>query len=142
MGANNMLILPVYLEAQPAMGAKPELHLKEGMGAVNVDLYILDRTGLTNVLAKRCVVKAVLPDGSKLFFTAFTTAEWGKFRIRIGTANVRKMCEVPGTYDCTVSILNTGSASVNANNYMEYDMLTVLPFRVIVSEAARRGEDA
>ena len=142
MGIQNMLVITVYLQAQPGMGVRPELHLKQRMGSVCVDLYLPETEGLVDAGSKRCVIRGTRPDGSRLFFTSYSLTEWRSIRIRLGAGNVKSMCEVPGTYECTVTVLNTKSASVNQNNFMDYDMLTILPFTVVVSEAARRTEDA
>ena len=137
MSVNSMLTIPVYLETSPGMGAKPELHLKERMNSTVVELFILDRTGLSDILSKTCVIRGTLPGGEKLFLRGTLTGDWGRYKVSIYAANVKKMCVTAGTYECTLSVLNVNTP-VTEDNFMDYDMLTVLPFIVVVEQTARR----
>ncbi len=139
---NNMLTIPVYLESQPAMGAKPELHLKERMNSVTVELYILDRTGLSDLLSKTCVVSGRLPGGERFFYRTTLVGDWGRYRVSIYNRYVRMMCQTAGTYECNLTVLDARSASVTEDTFMDYDAHTVLPFTVIVEKAARRTGNA
>lgn len=137
MSENSMLTIPVYLEAQPGMGAKPELHLKERMNSVIVELYILDRTGLSDILSKTCVIRGTLPGGERLFMRSSVVGDWGRYKVTLYNYNAKKMCATAGTYECTLTVLDTTSP-VNENNFMDCDMQTVLPFTVVVEKTARR----
>ena len=139
MSASAMLKIPVYLEAQPGMRTKPELHLKERMGSVTVELFILDRTGLSDIMGKTCVISGTLPGGEKLFIRSSLVADWGRYKVSIYNSNVKKMCKTAGKYECTLSVLDNGNASVNESNFTDYDTHTVLPFTVVVEQTARRG---
>lgn len=142
MAANSMLTIPVYLEAQPAMGIYPELHLKEKMTGVVAELFILDREGLTDVLWRMCVITGTRPDGSRLFFTSSTTGDWNRFKVRIGASNLSKMCEVTGRYKCELTIINSRNVMITEDNYMDFPIQTVLPFMVVVDRAAGRDVNA
>ena len=142
MGANNMLKIPLYLEAQPGLAAKPVLYLKEDMQSVNVELFIVERGFLTTEYGKACVITGTLPDGSRLFLKSTTSGDWGRTKIIIGTANLKKMCQVPGKYKCTVSILDAESTGVSEANYLDYDIVSMLPFWVVVDKAPGREGNA
>ena len=142
MAANSMLTIPVYLEAQPAMGIYPELHLKEKMTGTVVEFFILDRADLVDVLWRMCVITGTRPDGSKLFITSSTTGDWNRFKVRLGAANVSKLCTVTGRYKCELTIINSHNVMITENNYMDFPIQTVLPFMVVVDKAAGRDVNA
>ena len=134
MSANTMLSLSIYLEPQPC-GVSPELRLKVGMTATEVKLLLPYDEALGAVLAKRCVIKGKLPDGNDLFLQANSQGYVLTTYVRLRYSEVMKMAAAPGTYKCTLTILDAQS-NVTRDNYMEYDFLTVLPFTVVVYEGA------
>ena len=142
MGVNNMLKIPLYLEAQPGLAAKPVLCLKEDMQSVNVEIFILERDFLTTEYGKVCVITGTLPDGTRLFLKSYTSGDWGRKKIIIGTSGLKKMCSVPGKYKCTVSILDTESNRVSEADYLDYDIVSMLPFWVVVDKAPGREGNA
>jgi len=142
MGANNMLTIPLYLEVQPGLGSKPVLYLKENMQSVRVDLFVVERGHLTGDYGRACVIKGTLPDKSRLYIKSSTTGDWGRLKITLWTRDVRKMVTAPGTYECTVTILNASSSEVTEQNHMNFDTVSMLPFTVVVGRAPGRDGNA
>ena len=134
MGVTNMLTYTLRLDQQPG-GVSPELHLKQNADSVYIQFIITPGSTLTNAIPKRCVVKGIRPDGAELFLTCFSQWLDHELSVTLYRDNVRRMVPAIGAYRCTLTILDT-DASVTRENYMNYDCLTVLPFTVIVHEAA------
>ena len=134
MAANNMMQHTVYLDASPG-GIVPELHLKKRDSSMVIDFIIVDDEGLSDAAYKRAVFLAKLPDGTDFFVTGFTG--WNNHRVAVTmySANVKKLAGCAGGFNMTLSILDTGT-QVNRSTYLEYDMMTTLPVRVIVHESA------
>ena len=90
---------------------------------------------LTNASQKRCVIRAVLPNGTELFETGFTEMIRREVAAEIQRPQVTRMTAAEGRYKCTLTILDTTEA-VSRETYMNYDFLTVLPFTVNVYKRA------
>lgn len=138
MAQSNMLTMSLHLTAHPAEGIIPELKLKERMNSVNVDLLLPGNMGKAEGEDRTGVVKGILPDGSRLFLAYNALTSYEKTRVRILNGGIRRMCTLPGSYLCTLTILNAYYLNVNENNHTDYDAVTVLPFRAVIEEAARR----
>ena len=134
MSASNMLKQTLRLEAQPG-GIRPELRMKKNTTSSEVMLIVPPGSVLTNAGQKRCVIRAVLPDGTELFETDFTEMYRRELAVEIQRPQVTRMTAVEGSYRCTLTILNTRD-SVTRTTYMNYDFLTVLPFTVNVYKRA------
>ncbi len=134
MSASNMLKQTLRLEAQPG-GIRPELRMKKNTRSAEVMLIVPPGSVLTNASQKRCVIRAVLPDGTELFETDFTEMYRRELAVEIQRPQVTRMTAVEGSYRCTLTILDTTEA-VSRATYMNYGFLTVLPFTVIVYERA------
>jgi len=134
MSASNMLKQTLRLEAQPG-GIRPELRMKKNTTSSEVMLIVPPGSVLTNAGQKRCVIRAVLPDGTELFETDFTEMYRRELAVEIQRPQVTRMTAVEGSYRCTLTILNTTEAVTRAT-YMNYDFLTVLPFTVNVYKRA------
>ncbi len=140
MAVSNMLERTVHLDPQPG-GILPELHLKKGTKSMRIRLLVRPGTVITEYILKPCVIKATLPDGAELFAASSCLLENRRICARIYEQTVAQMTSTAGKYKCTLTIVNTEDA-VNRNNYMNYDILTVLPFTVVIHERARGNEDA
>ena len=138
MAASSMLTIPVHLEAHPAQGIVPEVHLKEQMNSVILDLLIAGSMGMDSKKNYTGVIKGILPDGSKLFLSNGVSVTYSRTLVRVFNTGVKQMCTLPGTINCTLTIMPGYYVNVNEKNHMNYDSVTVLPFRIVVEEAARR----
>ena len=134
MGIRNMMTYDLRLECQPG-GVIPGLHLKKGTGSTYLVILIPRDDILVSAEFKRCVLKAFLPNGTDLFISGFTGVTDHMISVEISNGNVKRMAEAAGTYKCTLTILNT-SNTVTRSTYMNFDLLTVLPFNVFVHERA------
>ena len=142
MAAANMLEHSVHLEAQPGW-IKPELHLKQGTNSMRIRLLVptpklvtISANGIpTDYIYKPCVIKGTRPDGREIFSISSLTVENRRMCARIYEQTVRDMAAIEGSYKCTLTVVNTGE-TVDRNNYMNYDILTVLPFTVVVEPRA------
>ena len=145
MGYNNMVTRTVTLYNSPG-GIMPELHLKKIPKNGNYSLYlriIIESFGdnTSNETYKRCILRAVLPNGDDLFITGFSGTSNHKTVINIYDYSFSKICSKAGKYKCTLTILDSG-VSVTRKNYMDQDFHTVLPFWIIVHERAYLGSDS
>ena len=137
MAIGNMMERSVFLEPQPG-SVIPELHLKQRSKALRIRLLVPYAGLITDYIYKPCVIKATLPDRSAFFAVSGCTQENRRICARIYETDIAKMTAVPGRYKCTLTIVNT-DAAVTRDNYMNYDILTVLPFTVIVEKRAGEG---
>ena len=140
MASNNMLTMAIYLDPTPG-GVAPELHLKEGASSVQADLYILDASSFVDAKQKDCVIRGIRPDGSELYRRLYTGVFDTRLQIHLYQGDVRELAKVVGTYQCTLSLLDT-NVHPGRDQYMNHNFVTVLPFTVVVHEKARRGENA
>ena len=130
MAASNMMQHTIYLDASPG-GIVPELHLKKGENSTELNFLIVKDDGLSGAAYKRAVFLAKLPDGTDFFATGFTGWDNHRISVTMYNTNVKKLAVRSGRFRLTMTILNTGN-QVNRGNYLDYDMLTVLPLTVIV----------
>ena len=140
MASTNMLTMAIYLDPTPG-GVAPELHLKEGASSVQADLYILDASSFIDAKQKDCVIRGIRPDGSELYRRLYTGVFDTRLQIHLYQGDVRELAKVVGTYQCTLSLLDT-NVHPGRDQYMNHNFVTVLPFTVIVHEKARRDENA
>ena len=84
---------------------------------------------------KPCVIKATIPDGTAFFATSSCNYENRKLSVGIYNYSVSGLTAVTGRFQCTVTIVNAEGA-LTRQNYMNYDILTVLPFTVVVEKRA------
>ena len=140
MASTNMLTMAIYLDPTPG-GVAPELHLKEGASSVQADLYILDASSFIDAKQKDCVIRGIRPDGSELYRRLYTGVFDTRLQIHLYQGDVRELAKVAGTYQCTLSLLDT-NVHPGRDQYMNHNFVTVLPFTVIVHEKARRDENA
>ena len=140
MASTNMLTMVIYLDPTPG-GVAPELHLKEGAGSVQADLYILDASSFIDAKQKDCVIRGIRPDGSELYRRLYTGVFDTRLQIHLYQGDVKELAKVAGTYRCTLSLLDT-NVHPGRDQYMNHNFVTVLPFTVVVHEKARRGENA
>ena len=138
MASNSMLTYTVRLDQQPG-GVSPEIHLKQGANSMNIQFILSPSTTLINANAKRCVIRGTRPDGSAVFITSFSVWENHEIMVSLYSYDITKLVAVPGEYKCTLTILDV-NAQVTRETYMNYDFLTVLPFTVIVHQAAYEEE--
>ena len=142
MAAVNMLEHSVHLNAQPGW-IKPELHLKQGTNSMRIRLLVptprlvtIAANGIpSDYIYKPCVIKGTRPDGGEIFSISSLTVENRRMCARIYEQAVQNMAAIEGSYKCTLTVVNTGN-TVDRNNYMNYDILTVLPFIVVVEPRA------
>ena len=134
MASNSMLTYTVRLDQQPG-GIPPEIHLKQGADSMNIQFIIAPGDTLTDVNAKRCVIRGTRPDGSALFITSFSVWENHEIMVSLYSYDIKKLVATAGEYKCTLTILDV-NAQVTRETYMNYDFLTVIPFTVIVHQAA------
>ena len=140
MASTNMLTMAIYLDPTPG-GVAPELHLKEGASSVQADLYILDASSFIDAKQKDCVIRGIRPDGSELYRRLYTGVFDTRLQIHLYQGDVRELAKVAGTYQCTLSLLDT-NVHPGRDQYMNHNFVTVLPFTVVVHEKARRDENA
>lgn len=140
MASTNMLTMAIYLDPTPG-GVAPELHLKESASSVQADLYILDASSFVDATQKDCVIRGIRPDGSDLYRRLYTGVFDTRLRIHLYQGDVRELAKVAGTYQCTLSLLDT-NVHPGRDQYMNHNFVTVLPFTVVVHEKARRDENA
>ena len=140
MASNNMLTMAIYLDPTPG-GVAPELHLKEGASSVQADLYILDASSFIDAKQKDCVIRGIRPDGSELYRRLYTGVFDTRLQIHLYQGDVRELAKVAGTYQCTLSLLDT-NVHPGRDQYMNHNFVTVLPFTVVVHKKARRDENA
>ena len=140
MASTNMLTMAIYLDPTPG-GVAPELHLKEGASSVQADLYILDASSFIDAKQKDCVIRGIRPDGSELYRRLYTGVFDTRLQIHLYQGDVRELAKVVGTYQCTLSLLDT-NVHPGRDQYMNHNFVTVLPFTVVVHEKARRDENA
>ena len=134
----NMLARTVYLAPQPGE-IWPVLRLKQNTTSTRLKLQIPPGDIITDYYGKHCVIKATLPDGKAFFYRSGCGYENLRINVNIDPSGVKEMTSVVGRYKCTATILDLGedtSTTVTRNTYMKFDMLTVLPFTVIVEERA------
>ena len=134
MAANSMMQHTVYLDASPG-GIVPELHIKKRDSSMVIDFLIVNDEGLSDAAYKRAVFLAKLPDGTDFFVTGFTGWDNHRIAVTMYSANVKKLAGYAGCFNMTLSILDTGT-QVNRSTYLEYDMMTTIPVRVVVHESA------
>ena len=79
------------------------------------------------------------PDGAEIFSISSLTVENRRMCARIYEQTVQSMAAIQGSYKCTLTVVNTGN-TVDRNNYMNYDILTVLPFIVVVEPRATTNQ--
>ena len=137
MAIGNMMERSVFLEPQPG-GILPELRLKHRTKALRIRLLVPYADVITDYIYKPCVIRATLPDQSAFFAISGCTQENRRICARLYESDIAKMTAWPGKYKCTLTIVNTANA-VTRDNYMNYDILTVLPFTVIVEKRAGEG---
>ena len=140
MASTNMLTMAIYLDPTPG-GVAPELHLKEGASSVQADLYILDASSFIDAKQKDCVIRGIRPDGSELYRRLYTGVFDTRLQIHLYQGDVRELAKVAGTYQCTLSLLDT-NVHPGRDQYMNHNFVTVLPFTVVVHKTARRDENA
>ena len=140
MASTNMLTMAIYLDPTPG-GVAPELHLKEGASSVQADLYILDASSFVDAKQKDCVIRGIRPDGSELYRRLYTGVFDTRLQIHLYQGDVKELAKVAGTYRCTLSLLDT-NVHPGRDQYMNHNIVTVLPFTVVVHEKARRDENA
>ena len=140
MASTNMLTMAIYLDPTPG-GVAPELNLKEGASSVQADLYILDASSFIDAKQKDCVIRGIRPDGSDLYRRLYTGVFDTRLRIHLYQGDVRELAKVAGTYQCTLSLLDT-NVHPGRDQYMNHNFVTVLPFTVVVHKKAGREENA
>ena len=127
----------VQLTPQPG-GVLPEIHLKEKTRLMRIRLLVPYAGVITDYIFKPCAIRATLPDGSAFFAISGCLQENRRICARLYEKDVLAMTRVPGQYKCALTIVNTTDV-INRENYMDYDILTVLPFTVIVEPRAKEG---
>ena len=130
MSASSMIERTLYLEVQPG-GILPEICLKQGEQQSGY-LRLIVNAQLPYAIYKRGLVLARLPDNSRLFQQGFIDSFQGKPMTSFRVNSLTKVC---GDFKCTFSILDTQDW-VSNKNYLDYDLITVLPFMVKVCERA------
>ena len=129
MAGSNMLERTILLDPQPG-GVLPEFHIKKGTSSMKLRIMIAP-DGITDFMYKPTILRGVRPDGVEVSDRAACYYENLKICVHVYESVVRRMAEVPGRYKMTLTIVGK-SGSVSVNNYMDYDIQTVLPFMVIV----------
>ena len=130
MSTTEMITHTVYLDAS-ATGIPARLHLKKRGSSGAIRFIIVNDEGLSGLNYKRAVIMGKLPDGTDYFVTAYTSMYDHKVTLNLYNSQVRNLTQHEGQFRLTVSILNT-TLQVRRSNYLEYDMLTVLPLYVTV----------
>ena len=87
------------------------------------------------------MIRGIRPDGSELYRRLYTGVFDTRLQIHLYQGDVRELAKVAGTYQCTLSLLDT-NVHPGRDQYMNHNFVTVLPFTVIVHEKARRDENA
>ena len=139
MASLNMLTYTVKLDQQPG-GVSPEIHLKQGISSVKINLQVSPRDYITDAGNKASVVKAVLPDGTSFFAAINMGLVHGELTATLFPNDVCRMVSAAGQYRATLTILDTEQATTR-KDYMNRDFQTVLSFTVIVHKAAYEKEE-
>ncbi len=129
-----MLFLVKDLDIQPG-DIPPTIHLKQGSNAMNITLRIAanDAVMLTDGTA---ILKATKPDGTEVFAVLpVSSIALDYIVVKIGADRVGVLTQVDGTYDATISIIDTED-TITQENYEEYDLITVQPFTLVVQKTA------
>lgn len=115
----------------------PEIHLKKGSSSVLLRFFIDTKDVLEDIFWKNYVITARAPSGYELFATGrLLKDDSGRYTAVISATAVRRLTEKVGSFKGAVTILDVEETVITRNTYLDYDVQTVLPFKIIVHDSA------
>lgn len=134
MSAQAMLSLTVELNIQPGE-IPPTIHLKEESDSMFILLRIVaDEATLET--GGTAILKAARPDGTEIFAALPIAGMDADFiTVELESAEIREMSRVAGTFEGTVSIIDSEN-TISQADYEDYDLITVQPFILEVQASA------